>query len=60
MTYQLTDPSITVRIAPNSLPASVAAWDRLRDGVHALRDMLRVLDNARPRINAIIVSSPRR
>ena len=51
MTHQLTDLGIAVRIAPNSLRwPEVAAWDRLRDGVNALRDMLRVLDNACQRI----------
>ena len=53
MTHKLTDLGIAILIVPTTLrwPTSeVAAWGRLRDGVDALRDMLRALDNACQRV----------
>ena len=53
MTHKLTDLGIAARIVPTMLrwPISeVAAGNRLRDGVEALRDMLRGLDDACQRL----------
>ena len=49
---RLTEAEIQVRIVPTMLrwpspeSANTGVWDRLRDGVKALRAMLRVLDDA--------------
>ena len=49
---RLTEAEIQVRIVPTMLrwpspeSANTGVWDRLRDGVEALRAMLRVLDDA--------------
>jgi hypothetical protein len=49
MIRRLTEAEIAIRVVPTMLrwPSSeIAAWDRLRESVEALRKMLRALDDA--------------